>query len=710
MRTVDATLTAALAAGTGTPYLKAYVGYANGTVKTSHLDMWAYRLTGTTLEFWVPSIANLAGDQEQIWLERGVTINGVNHTLTTGRFWIWEEEYLPNRVTRFKGGIVAQAYYSDAVTMDSYQTVIDAFFTAAGKTTTYKDPAEAWLAYQFMPNPSTISISNAERMLPLLAQKRLLVCCDNGAENVRIACLDVIGASVADVTVVDDFALSTTKQRARQFLWRDELGVYHQDGTVTNPVHNLGFLMSSASAPARHTQSYEFRGYVRPDFRIQDGDTVRALMYSGGSTATFFAKVTEEYSRHGSPFLPTPGHLPAWRMILEASPIFGNAEGGDLPQNVANKVNHAYVNTSMFNNLLTTNESSIQAALEKIDDHHPGGYTREVLGAARTYYVRFEVGTCTISNASPAVVTLNSHGLSNDDPVVFRTTGGLPTGLTAGIVYYVVNKATNTFQVAATVGGAAINTSSAGSGTHYCATGNDANDGKSTGRTRAFLTIQKALTTIGNIDSATYAITVQCADSHYTESPVTTLVVGSGTVTVLGNAGTPGNCIIDGAFSHGAAPTVYTLNGFKMQNVNVSTILAVRASNAARLSILNLDFGTGFNRHIAPTNFGTVILAGAYTISAGANFHYRASQQGAILFDGSFTITLTGTPAFAIAFAYANEAGWIIIYSTSVTYSGAATGTRYTANLNSLLYTNGGGANYFPGSIAGSTATGGVYG
>ncbi len=35
MRTVDATLTAALAAGTGKPYLKAYVGYSNGSVKAS---------------------------------------------------------------------------------------------------------------------------------------------------------------------------------------------------------------------------------------------------------------------------------------------------------------------------------------------------------------------------------------------------------------------------------------------------------------------------------------------------------------------------------------------------------------------------------------------------------------------------------------------------------------------------------------------------
>lgn len=72
----------------------------------------------------------------------------------------------------------------------------------------------------------------------------------------------------------------------------------------------------------------------------------------------------------------------------------------------------------------------------------------------------------TITNASPAVVTWNSHPLTIESVVKFTTTGSLPTGLTAGTAYWVVNPTTNTFQVATTKGGTAINTSSAGSGTH----------------------------------------------------------------------------------------------------------------------------------------------------------------------------------------------------------------------------------------------------
>lgn len=79
--------------------------------------------------------------------------------------------------------------------------------------------------------------------------------------------------------------------------------------------------------------------------------------------------------------------------------------------------------------------------------------------------------TVTITIASPGVITWTAHGHSNGTGVVFTTTGALPTGLTAGVTYYIVNASTNTFQVAATVGGTAINTSGSQSGTHTATTG-----------------------------------------------------------------------------------------------------------------------------------------------------------------------------------------------------------------------------------------------
>ena len=85
------------------------------------------------------------------------------------------------------------------------------------------------------------------------------------------------------------------------------------------------------------------------------------------------------------------------------------------------------------------------------------------------------VGTCTITTASPAVVSLTAHGLVEGDAIYFATTGTLPTGLSADTTYYVKSTGNaNTFQVSLTrtssatafTAGTAVNTTVAGSGTH----------------------------------------------------------------------------------------------------------------------------------------------------------------------------------------------------------------------------------------------------
>jgi len=74
--------------------------------------------------------------------------------------------------------------------------------------------------------------------------------------------------------------------------------------------------------------------------------------------------------------------------------------------------------------------------------------------------------TFTVTIASPGVVTYLGSGLVNNTAVILQTTGALPTGLTAGAIYYVVNSTGITFNLAATPGGTAIITTGTQSGTH----------------------------------------------------------------------------------------------------------------------------------------------------------------------------------------------------------------------------------------------------
>ena len=85
------------------------------------------------------------------------------------------------------------------------------------------------------------------------------------------------------------------------------------------------------------------------------------------------------------------------------------------------------------------------------------------------YYWNANVGYApiqiTITIASPGVITLPA-GFSFPDGTAFTftSTGALPTGLTVGQVYFVVNSTGGTFSVSTTIGGTAINTSGGQSG------------------------------------------------------------------------------------------------------------------------------------------------------------------------------------------------------------------------------------------------------
>lgn len=175
-----------------------------------------------------------------------------------------------------------------------------------------------------------------------------------------------------------------------------------------------------------------------------------------------------------------------------------------------------------------------------------GNGTRYQLNAPLTYYVRTVPVTVTMTIATPAVVTWTGHPLQHTDSVVFNTTGALPTGVTAGTIYYVISSGltADTFQFSTSVGGAAVNTSGTQSGTHSAQTGNDLNNGLQQDVTRIpgispsstvqglgpFLTIQGAVEYVGKtVDLGQhYSVAVQCADGIYQEQLLLSPVVGAG--------------------------------------------------------------------------------------------------------------------------------------------------------------------------------------
>ena len=102
---------------------------------------------------------------------------------------------------------------------------------------------------------------------------------------------------------------------------------------------------------------------------------------------------------------------------------------------------------------------------------------------------------------------------------------------------------------------------------------------------------------------------------------------------------------------------------------------------------------------------GVVVLTGTNNaITGSGQWGVSGSPFGTIYASGA-TLTVTGWAASA--------ALWQVdqgrIEAASVTFIGTATGMRYSAGYSGIINTAGGGANYFPGTVAGTTAAGGQY-
>lgn len=114
--------------------------------------------------------------------------------------------------------------------------------------------------------------------------------------------------------------------------------------------------------------------------------------------------------------------------------------------------------------------------------------------------------TVTISNGADADVTWTAHGLTAGQPVIFSSAGTLPTGLTAGTVYYVIATGitADTFKVSAVKGGTAVATSTAGTGTHTA-------DAPPVGKTRLFYALAHNANNPGGGSSAAFLLNTSLA-------------------------------------------------------------------------------------------------------------------------------------------------------------------------------------------------------
>ncbi|WP_238385539.1 hypothetical protein [Acidovorax sp. SD340] len=246
--------------------------------------------------------------------------------------------------------------------------------------------------------------------------------------------------------------------------------------------------------------------------------------------------------------------------------------------------------------------------------------------------------------------------------------------------------------------------------TYYVRTdGSDSNTGLANTSGSAFLTIQKAIDTVAALDLGIYDVTTRCTGAFTAGATLKTLV-GAGkhiirgaaddtttmTVTVAG-----GHCFYFGDSGFSGA---YQLQYMKLSTTTSGNCIS-GAGGGGIVFFGNNDFGPCAGAHIQASQGQLVRAMGAYTISGGAAVHAGAYDTGLCRLS-NFAVTITGTPNFSSAFAVVGRAGVLLAYGAS--YSGSATGVRYSADSNGVIGTAAGDT-FLPGNAAGTKTNGGQY-
>lgn len=243
-------------------------------------------------------------------------------------------------------------------------------------------------------------------------------------------------------------------------------------------------------------------------------------------------------------------------------------------------------------------------------------------------------------------------------------------------------------------------------------TGSNSNNGLTIGA--PFLTIQKAMDVLyNNYDLNGFSCTIQLADGTYTSGvsaagPMVGQKFGS-SITVAGNTASPLNVVINGG---SGAVCIGSNNGsyISCKNMVLAGGYGLVASSGGQIAAgVGMSFGACAQSHIQCNYCGIVILGNDYAISGAAvQSHITVTQGGVVIMNSTgLTCTLSGTPSFS-NFVFATTGGNVLAQTIVFAGSGA-TGSRYGASMNGVIQTNGGGANYLPGSIAGTLTTGGQY-
>lgn len=246
--------------------------------------------------------------------------------------------------------------------------------------------------------------------------------------------------------------------------------------------------------------------------------------------------------------------------------------------------------------------------------------------------------------------------------------------------------------------------------------GNDGNSGLANTSAGAFQTLQGAYDAIRQRYFANgFSVTLQLGVAGSYVGIVHS--TWPGTVIVKGDPANRSTYILTTV--PGVESVVAASNGLRLEVLDVSLTSTPSAScrgvwaQGGTVLLSGIQFrgaAAGNVAAILGENSGTVFIDGSIEIYYLTDLFFNGIGASRLYMGANSPCTVTLQSAIVLTRPFVNVSELALVSRRSCTFTGSsATGQRYLGTLNAVINTSGGGANYFPGSVAGSVSSGAQY-
>jgi hypothetical protein len=376
MRLLDPVFQTAMDSGRFTPIVRAAVIDPDDYSILQYLDLVYFKINGIDIdiEFYDDS----GSFTDSVSLERGVKIGDTEYTIFSGIYKLTSSYKVQGGKYGLyicSGSLIEPAGVSLAADV-TYETIITNVLALGTCTPTFKTPAAAWLDYQFLTDGALFHTSNIYTFFSLLRQKYLVFATENGPDDILFFSVsDVLALASQYTLTLNKIDIWSSLTNYRQFVWKDEAGTIHTDGTAGHPIHNLGYLESTASPPAitNHRMPIgETLLTVIPNLKYQTGDCVSFDPDIPGllavKTVLDVTEIFDARTKTVSNPRYKPERPPTWKMELRPLFYFSNTEGGYIATQSQYTMPYVSLATNGFNGFLDTNVNNLQVFADTVDD------------------------------------------------------------------------------------------------------------------------------------------------------------------------------------------------------------------------------------------------------------------------------------------------------------------------------------------------------